>query len=326
MGTGRLQGLDALRGLAAVLVVLLHFKGFYRLGWQINTAGLAVDFFFMLSGYVMARTYEERLNSGCIGTVDFIRARYRRLWPTLALGTLLGLLHLAATQGLDGPMLLALVLSLAMLPNFTPNYGYYPFNGPAWSLFYEIFANVLHGAVFARAASRTLLAIAVLSTAMIWLGTRDLGHVPRGTLDPYYSIFRVMGPYLIGVVLYRKVRDRPVSRIPFWTALGALPAYMALSVIVTIPFAYQIFVLAVAPLMVVGGLNYRGPAGPAAFSGGISYPLYATHMPVLLISIEFGLPPLAAFAIAMGLASLWLVPWKRLIRPLSEAPAQSETA
>jgi peptidoglycan/LPS O-acetylase OafA/YrhL len=325
MGTGRLHGLDALRGLAAVLVVLVHFDGFYKLGWHIDTAALAVDFFFMLSGYVMARTYEERLKSGQIGTRDFIRARYRRLWPTLAIGTLLGLLHLAAMQGLNGPMLLALCFSLAMLPNVTANYGYYPFNGPAWSLFYEILANVLHGAVFAKAGSRTLLALAALSTFMIWIGTRELGHVPRGTLDPFYSVFRVTGPYLIGIVLYRKLRDGAVPWIPFWAALGALPAYMAVTAMVAIPLGYQLFVLVIAPLMVVGGLNYRRPAALASASGGISYPLYATHMPVLLISVEAALHPAIAFALAMGLAGLWLVEWKQLAKSMTGSMAARKT-
>ena len=70
----RLLGLDALRGIAAIMVVMFH------LGLPMMGSHLAVDFFFMLSGFVMARTYDERLQTGAMSPLAFMIKRYRRLW------------------------------------------------------------------------------------------------------------------------------------------------------------------------------------------------------------------------------------------------------
>ena len=86
----RLYGLDALRGMAAMVVLFMHVFGF--------AAGhLAVDFFFMLSGFIMARTYEPRLQGRTIGAGQFLMGRYRRLGPAMAAGASTGLaIYLAA--------------------------------------------------------------------------------------------------------------------------------------------------------------------------------------------------------------------------------------
>ena len=90
----RLSGLDALRGVAAIMVVLLHVNHLAGdAGWF--TAGyLAVDLFFMLSGYVLARTFDRRLESD-LSAMDFLVIRLRRLWPVMAVGALLGLVSFA---------------------------------------------------------------------------------------------------------------------------------------------------------------------------------------------------------------------------------------
>lgn len=81
--------LDGLRGVAALSVVVMHRHVWFGLEGWLAHGYLAVDFFFMLSGYVMARTYEQRLSEG-YGAWRFMAARYRRLWPVMALGTLFG--------------------------------------------------------------------------------------------------------------------------------------------------------------------------------------------------------------------------------------------
>ncbi|RWH17217.1 acyltransferase family protein, partial [Mesorhizobium sp.] len=84
MGGARLYGLDALRGVAALAVALHHFAHAYHLPPLPINPFLAVDLFFILSGFVMARTYEGRLRNG-LTTVRFIGLRYRRLFMPLAI-------------------------------------------------------------------------------------------------------------------------------------------------------------------------------------------------------------------------------------------------
>ena len=85
----RLSGLDVLRGIAALWVLHYHTIKVVLDGHNFGSRGyLAVDFFFMLSGYVMARSYEDKFRQG-YGLKSFFTARYRRVWPTMAIGGLI---------------------------------------------------------------------------------------------------------------------------------------------------------------------------------------------------------------------------------------------
>src|SRR5690606_9603166 len=88
---GRLHGLDALRGVASILVLCFHVIGLFGQWRVFDRAWLAVDFFFMLSGFVMARTYESAMRDKRLGAIAFFRVRYRRLWAPVAFGTMLGI-------------------------------------------------------------------------------------------------------------------------------------------------------------------------------------------------------------------------------------------
>src|SRR3954471_17744990 len=95
----RLAGLDGLRGIAAFSILIYHVIPVAAGEWRGN-AYLAVDFFFMLSGYVMARTYEARLADG-LPPAAFIAARFRRLWPTMFVAGMLGLPGFFIVYGVD---------------------------------------------------------------------------------------------------------------------------------------------------------------------------------------------------------------------------------
>jgi peptidoglycan/LPS O-acetylase OafA/YrhL len=84
----RLTTLDGLRGLAALAVVLLHCSELFVLDWVPHNAYLAVDFFFLLSGYVLARGFERKLRQGW--AIDFLRRRLIRLYPLVVAGSLIG--------------------------------------------------------------------------------------------------------------------------------------------------------------------------------------------------------------------------------------------
>lgn len=88
---GRFVFLDELRGLAALSVVLLHASQIFS--FRLNShPSLAVDFFFCLSGFVLANGYEQELKSGALGSRAFFLKRVVRLYPMIVVGVALGVL------------------------------------------------------------------------------------------------------------------------------------------------------------------------------------------------------------------------------------------
>lgn len=298
----RLAGLDLLRGVAAIVVLFMHAVGF---------AGghLAVDFFFMLSGFVMARTYERRLSDGRITPAGFLARRYRRLWPMMAVGATLGLGVQLFHQGFSLDLLLAYAFALVLLPGS----GTVPYmlNLPTWSIFYELLANALHGALFARRSTAALALGLAGCTACFLLAYAWLGY-PRilGETTPAMQvavIFRVVMAYLVGVIAFRLWGDRPPFRVPLAVGVLMLPAYCLL--VALAPFAgWPLpFLLVCGPLMLVSGLG-DAREGSAAFLGALSFPLYAIHFPILQMGDLLGIPPLPCALIALAGAALWVLP------------------
>ncbi|WAT16918.1 acyltransferase [Aurantiacibacter sp. MUD11] len=306
----RLLGLDALRGLAAIVVVLFH------LGLPIHGAHLAVDFFFMLSGFVMARTYESRLRDGSLGGWRFFAKRYQRLWGWMALGTSLGLLAALGRYGFSGELGLAYVLMLAMLPAFNVAAAPYLLNLPLWSIVYELVANAVHGLGLARLGKRGLLLVAVLCA--LGLGWAiALAGFPRGGFAEYHwlVLLRVGTAYTLGILIYRLWGDSPPVRVPFAAAFLALPAYVLAVWIWPWEWAPLAFILLLAPLMMFGGMAARFDSAKvqeaATMLGAISFPLYAVHFPAIqLLQLSWGPAALAGIGLAV-----WL--WQRRVLPHS---------
>ena len=89
----RLAGIDALRGIAALLVLGLHTNAVFGGLGQFSKGYLGVDFFLILSGYLMARITEPRV-AGRLSPGQFMIARYKRFWGMVALGSLIGVPYL----------------------------------------------------------------------------------------------------------------------------------------------------------------------------------------------------------------------------------------
>lgn len=310
--TGRIYGLDALRGIAAWLVLLMHASQ------ALAGAHLAVDFFFMLSGFVMARTYEDRLRDKSLGVVAFLIKRYRRLWFTMVVGASLGFaLHLYIL-GPSAGLALTYLFAVLLIPYgaVTP----YLLNSPAWSIAYELLANALHGLWLAKMGDRMLwAALAVASAAFI--AAYSYGGFPRilqytSAETQLFVIFRAMTAYIIGILLSRLTMKRSLPKVPFWAGAVALPAYIALVTVYPFAFWPLPFIFVVAPLTMLAGLNPNVPKGPSALLGDISFPLYAVHMPVVQAGLHFGWPREAAVILSVVVACLWIIrlPERRAVR------------
>jgi peptidoglycan/LPS O-acetylase OafA/YrhL len=166
--------LDALRGVAALIVAEFHYRVFFSNVFFTHSY-LAVDLFFMLSGFVLSFAYQQRLDSG-YSVSTFLKTRAVRLYPLYFAGLIFGVVARVWTvrehgHTLQGGFLLPFACSLLMLPVIAgpgyPNPISFPFNFPMWSLFFEMVANVYH-AVFLRRRSWIFLA-AIMVTTVLYL-------------------------------------------------------------------------------------------------------------------------------------------------------------
>ena len=144
----RFHFLDALRGVAAVLIVFWHAPPYLNLRSG-HATFLAVDFFFCLSGFVIAFSYGERLEYG-LTALGFMRSRVVRLYPVYFAGLILGAAPFLAGHAFPvtswrhaSHILWLLLVEAVMLPNLAvwPSGLLFPINFPSWSIFFELMAN-----------------------------------------------------------------------------------------------------------------------------------------------------------------------------------------
>ena len=177
----RYEILDGLRGVAAMLVVAYHLLETYYGGkpdQPINHGYLAVDFFFVLSGFVIGYAYDDRWNK--MSTWAFLKRRLIRLHPMVIFGTLFGALMFYFGSCSTFPLinetpwwLVILVMfwcfTIIPFPNTMDIRGWAetnPLNGPVWSLQWEYIANILY-ALFIRKLSKLALGICVFLFAIL---------------------------------------------------------------------------------------------------------------------------------------------------------------
>jgi len=232
------HALDVARGIAAVVVTLYHLQEV--IGVKLAPSGfLAVDFFFGLSGFVVAHSYTSRLLSGKMSMRQFMVARLVRLYPLylLALVALVIVLcvKLALRQSVPwGPIAFTgkLPFALFMLPSPSLDFhGYlYPFNIAAWSILFELAINFVF-ALFCRPLQSTKVRfLIILISGGLYAAQLLLFRVDQG--GPQWSTFlagivRVTFSFFVGVQLYDWYRQRNAGPIrppvhSVWCAGGLL--------------------------------------------------------------------------------------------------------
>ena len=308
------QVLDGLRGVAAITVVIFHTFEAYadenRFRQILNHGYLAVDFFFLLSGFVIAYAYDDRW--GKMTQWEFYKRRLIRLQPMVIVGTIIGaaLFYFQSCPMFNlvsgtpvWKMLVVMLVGFTMLP-LLPSMDIrgwkemHPLDGPAWSLFFEYIANILY-AVFIRKISNKLLGVLVALSAALLVHLAIWG--PRGdviggwTVDReqlHIGFARVLYPFLAGILLMRTGR-RIHSPHAF--------AYCSLLLVVILCFPriggpehlwmnglYESFcIIVLFPVIVAmgAGAEIAGKRSLAicVFLGEISYPLYITHYPLIYV-------------------------------------------
>ncbi len=300
--TSRFRALDGWRGVCAVLVALHHIEVHGWLYWQplIRNAWLFVDFFFVLSGFVIAHAYGAKLGSGA-GVKDFVIRRLGRLWPlhvaVLSALVLLELSHLIISHIHPmGDTRAAFVLDRAPLTILTNLFlvqalGLHDFetwNGPAWSISCEFYTYLVFAAVcfFAAGRKARLIVAALLAIAGAVILARFSDYGMRETF--HWAIFRCFYGFFVGVLAYEAWRAGAARALGGTLAeLAALAAVVAF--ILLVPGERALEYLA-PPLFALVVLVFAGEKGlvsramtwrPAAALGRWSYSIYMVHTLVL---------------------------------------------
>jgi peptidoglycan/LPS O-acetylase OafA/YrhL len=305
----RLPLLDGLRGIAALVVVIYHA---HHLIPPIAQRGyLFVDFFFLLSGYVLALAAEDKLRLS-LSPEKFLWRRILRLWPVMAIGALVGLIPFVQAGTLEAGLTL-LALALLMIPTIDRGALAFPLNSPQWSLLLELGANAVHAFALARMHRNALIAFVLLSGLILAGAIAAYGTNRFGTPDqPWWpAIPRVMFSYGFGILLAREQRTgRWLGRLQGrWLTVVLLPISAVLGLpILPIPASLGDIIVTIGalPLCLALAVNSSLPEKwvPSFRAlGWLSYPLYAVHLPILRIA-KTNLPAETAWIAGIGGALL----------------------
>lgn len=329
--------LDGLRGVAALTVVCFHlFEAFAtsHLDQRINHGYLAVDFFFILSGFVIGYAYDDRWGKMTIR--DFLKRRLIRLHPMVVIGALIGaaVFYFQGCSVWDvskisvGALLLATVMNALLIPATTGaeirGVGeMYPLNGPSWSLFFEYIGNILYALFIRRLPTRALSVLVLLAGCglaafALWgpLGDICVGFAMTGD-NMLGGSLRLLYAFPAGLLLSRVFRPIPV-RGAFW--IGALAVVVLLAVPriggsehLWMNGLYDVLcAVAAFPLIVwlaaSGKTTDRVTTRVCKFLGDISYPLYMVHYPFIYLyyawvkneNLSFGQSLPGAAALVVG--------------------------
>lgn len=306
--------LDGLRGVAALMVVAFHVMethtGGNHLVQIINHGYLAVDFFFVLSGFVIGYAYDDRWGKMTLG--GFFKRRLIRLHPMIIMGMIVGAatfyfqdggwfggIHLVPVW----KMLLVMVIGFTLIPVPTSMdirgwQEMHPLDGPGWSLFFEYIGNILY-ALFVRKFSKTLLAIlvAISGAALIHLAVSS----PQGDVIGGWSVTpqqlrigftRLMYPFFAGLLLSRIVKPGSIKNAFTWCsliiiAIFSIPRIGGSEHLWMNGLYDSLTIILIFPLVVYmgasGEVKNKFASKLCKFLGDISYPIYITHYPLIYI-------------------------------------------
>lgn len=311
--------LDGLRGVAALMVIWYHvFEGYaFAGGTTIDTFNhgyLAVDFFFILSGFVIGYAYDDRWGKN-FTMKDFIKRRLIRLHPMVIMGAVVGAItfYIQGSVQWDGThigismVMLSLLCTIFFIPAM-PGVGYevrgngemFPLNGPCWSLFFEYIGNILYALFIRRLSNKALTIVVVLLgvalASFAIFNVSGYGNIGVGwTLDGVNFIgglLRMLFPFSMGMLLSRNFKPMKL-RGAFWIctlvmiALFAVP-YLEGTESICTNGIYEAFCIIIAfPILLwigaSGTTTDKKSTQICKVLGDISYPIYVIHYPFMYL-------------------------------------------
>lgn len=320
---GRLNLLDGMRGLAAFCVIVDHVPS-EPLRFIFAGRYLAVDFFFALSGFVLARAYSDALTDWP-GRLRFIKLRLIRFYPMYLLGFAIGLFWslVSMLKGWSNTTpafhLESGVAGLLFLPSPATlridGGSLFPYDGPAWSLFFELIINIFWALLAFRLRGRSM--IFFLAATFLWAGLA-VYHASEPGLGWTWTHFfvglaRVSFGFFVGVALYQVSANRSLlPKVPVWLALIPFMFLLTQPVLRDQRSIFDVIAMGlIIPLTILLAANSTVTGWSAKLCrwlGRVSYGVYIIHVPlflVMLIGLEkLGLNPTIQTFIVAAVASV----------------------
>lgn len=281
--------LDGLRGVAAIAVLIFHYVELIHAGkGNINPMPhgyLAVDFFFCLSGFVIAHAYDHRLPE--LGAKKFLLNRLIRLHPLVVFGTLLGVIAYIVDPltSVDWYKLSIAAIPAALLVPSIPlphRFGaIFPLNAPAWSLFYEYVISILYVFVIARLKNHVLIIIACAGAIIVTYVAYKTGNLSYGwNFKTFFSGFwRVIFSFTAGLLIYR-LNAKINNQYALWLPSIILVATFFIPNSKGDWYIESFLVVVILPFVVCLGAGADVKNNMIKWCkllGDLSYPIYMTH-------------------------------------------------
>lgn len=349
------------RAIAAWWVVFSHsadwlFSVLPELSWLAPLAhtGLAVDVFFVLSGYTIARAYlDRRWTWPAYGR--YLRNRVARLYPAhvavLSAFVLLcvggAIVGVATDDGAFPP--------IGLLAELTLTRAWFGdalwWNPPAWSLSAQFLAFILFPVIaFAfRGRMRGAVPVIALAIGLVCATTIAAAVAPSAMNGMATPAVRVLCCFTLGICVAEWTAALPVTRRAAWVAAGGA-AGLVVAAIALEPGAPRAWAAITFAGIIVGGLAVASPRStavlrsrPARFLGQLSFSTYLVHVFVLILLAKMitpsavdGMPlllraPIIPVWFGTILAASWLlhtlveVPWhRRLAAPRTSRATQAD--
>ncbi|MBT1705828.1 acyltransferase family protein [Chryseosolibacter indicus] len=309
--------LDGLRGVAALIVVCFHLcepLATSHLTQLVNHGYLAVDFFFLLSGFVIGYAYNDRWNKLTIG--GFLRRRFERLQPLVVLGMTFGAIGFYFTDSSIWPLihtiplwklLLVTLIGYTLLPiplsmDIRGWQEMHPLNSVGWSLFFEYIANILYAVGLRKLSIKGLFIFVFIAAVVLFhfVLTNSRGDVAGGwTLNWEHmriGLTRTIYPFFAGLLLSRVAKPVSIRNAFLWCSLlivavllmprigGANHLWMnGLYEAICIVFIFPCIVY----LGASGVIQKQAESKVCKFLGDLSYPLYMVHYPLVYFYVAW---------------------------------------
>ena len=287
-GKAHFEDLDGLRGVAALVVLFGHLTAIFLQRTDFFPRKvLAVNFFFMLSGFVISYSYGKRLY-GSVSVIEFFARRAIRLYPLIVLGTLLGALSLALVDPafFSKPRAgLSFVASILSLPDLTKgdSRSHFALNPPEWSLFYELLAYSAFALILQTMNKRTLVVIVVVG-AVFYSMQRMVGtSFDQVTMS---NVSSVVASFSLGLLVERS--GNGLSKNKWALSFPWLSILLAGACAIPLSAGNGVDVIAVLvlfPALLVLGRHSTSMRGRRVvrWLGDLSFPVYILHWPLLLM-------------------------------------------
>lgn len=320
MSTNKLEGIQVLRGYAAILVVVTHLWNTGAIAGTLRFSrigGFGVDIFFVISGFIMCYSLRDHIYPR--DSIHFLRKRIERVYPVYLIILIPFLTeYFYSAKGAEGSIDPLFVLgNILLLPSFFGGENYRMLVGPSWTLTYELFFYTMFAVGVALCRSKkyainaVTIAIILMVTLVNFLGLK--GARLQWSNFQYMVGDTLLLNFVIGCICYIVWHRYARTLFGFWAAIFCLLGLTVVSLLLAKAGLPRIVSLGLPAGLTVliflfSKFEVRSLTRPLLFLGSASYSIYLVHAVIAHWKFVFvpgtaGEGDLAGFLLTVGAVS-----------------------